>query len=1034
MNEVKGSTKTINRLQTTLLALLPVSLLATSPAAVAQLCNDMNFTDVTASAGINHVYTWPPTANSATPGGATAADVNGDGWLDLYAVQGDGGPNLLYINDQNGGFTEEAAARGAQLNGLYGTAASAADFDNDGDIDLGVSIYYGNSRVLINDGSGNFTSEIVLPFPLDERTFGSAWGDVDNDGYLELAIGMWVGRNGNHNAQGLYLYKNNAGVLQNYEFRTVPRNDSHIFAPRFADLNGDRLSDLHVVADYNETRVYMNIGGGMFIAGPGFGGLNDMGHAIADYDKDGDLDIFTTDIETNEGNTLWQNDGLGNFTNVSATAGIANGGWAWGGTFGDLDLDADLDIYHVNGFPGDGGMWQDNPSLLFMNNDDGTFTDVAACANAEAAIGSMGRGVHMFDYDNDGDLDIFIVNNRYNPLGQAGQEGIPVLLRNDTPRNGKHWLKVMLDGTPPMHRDGIGSRVYVQTGGTSQMHELHASTNFLSQGAGHIAHFGLDTASVADEVRAEWVTGDAVVLTGVAGDQQISIPSPTATVSTRTPFIGQQVTATSNESAPVEWEIGGSTFADPVTTSFSSGGTKELKLLVYNPSMTQVVRQELIRVDVDGSAGEPDITSPVNGSVLPNGDITFSWNDNGANADDWQLLGGTSVGNNSLYDSGVLPVSTTSAIVSGLPTDGSTIYVTLRWTDGGNASEKNYTYIAPTGGGPAINDAPTVIAPTGDQVFNQGDTVNLDASMAFDDADADTLTYSASGLPANLSINPDNGVVTGDLTNDDAIAGPDYAVAITATETGTVELYSVDDSFTLTVNNTNDAPTVIAPTGNQAIDEGTAVDIDAAAAFEDIDGDILTYSASGLPASLSINPDTGSVTGTLMRADLVAGPDYAVIVTTREVGTANAFTADDGFTMTVGAVDTAAPVITLTGSATVTLTVGDTYVDEGATAVDDLDNDVTLDIEVDNPVDTGAAGTYTVSYNVSDSAGNAATEVTRTVTVNDPPVVTPPPRTTTSSGGGSISLAFLLLLAGLLLWRRGKPGVFQPLTADEKAR
>jgi hypothetical protein len=483
----------------------------------------------------------------------------------------------------------------------------------------------------------------------------------------------------------------------------------------------------------------------------------------------------------------------------------------------------------------------------------------------------------------------------------------------------------------------------------------------------------------------------------------------------------------------VEWQIGGSTFADPVTTSFSTGGTQELKLLVYDLSMTQVVRQELIRVDVDGSAGEPDITSPANGSVLPNGDITFSWNDNGANVDDWQLLVGTSVGNNSLFDSGVLPVSTTSAIVNGLPTDGSTIHVTLRWTDGGSTSEKNYTYVAPTGGGPNINDAPTVVATTGNQAFNQGDTVSLDASAAFDDPDGDTLTYSASGLPANLSINPDTGLVTGDLTNDDAIAGPDYAVVMTATETGTAELYSVDDSFTLTINNINDAPTVIAPTGNQAIDEGMPVDIDAGAAFEDIDGDILTYSASGLPASLSVDPDTGSVTGTLTRADLVAGPDYTVVIIAAEVGTADAFTVDDNFSLTVGAADTMAPVITLIGSATVTLTVGDTYVDEGATAVDDLDDDVTPDIEVDNPVDTGAAGTYTVSYNVSDSAGNAATEVTRTVTVNDPPVVTPPPRTTSSSGGGATSLAFLLLLTGLLVWRRGKPGVFQPVAAGAEA-
>jgi hypothetical protein len=95
----------------------------------------------------------------------------------------------------------------------------------------------------------------------------------------------------------------------------------------------------------------------------------------------------------------------------------------------------------------------------------------------------------------------------------------------------------------------------------------------------------------------------------------------------------------------------------------------------------------------------PEITSPTPGSTLPLGEVSFSWTSNGAVADDWQLLIGTSVGSNSFYDSGVLGSGTTSAVVSGLPEDGSSIHVTLRWTDGGNASEENYTYTAANAGG-----------------------------------------------------------------------------------------------------------------------------------------------------------------------------------------------------------------------------------------------------------------------------------------------------------------------------------------------
>ena len=698
---------TMNRLNKIVLALLHLALLAISSTATAQTCNDMQFVDVTAAAGITHTYARPATANNAMTGGAVGADVNGDGWLDIFVAQGIGA-NLLYINNQAGGFVNEAAARGVELSSDLGIAASAADFDNDGDIDLGISNYFGQSKVLVNDGTGNFTQVILLPLPINDRTFGQSWGDVDNDGMLELAIGQWS-CNGCTGPQGFIVYKNNAGVLTSYEFRTSAYTDEHVFAPRFADLNGDRLSDIHMGADFAATRLYMNVGGGMFDGSPGTTGTNDMGHTIGDYDKDGDLDIFTSDISTNSGNVLSNNNGQGVFTPVTGTAGVGDGNWGWGASWGDLDHDGDLDLYHVNGFVGDKVAWGEKPNRLFMNNDDGTFDEVANCAGADIPAGSQGRGMHMFDYDNDGDLDIFVVNNLYLPVTGTATEGEPVLLRNDTPANGNHWLKVTMDGTPPMHRNGIGSRVYVQSGGMTQFHEMHASTNFNSQNPGHIAHFGLATSTTANEVRGEWVTGDATVLTDVSADQPISVPSPTATVSSRLIGIGENVTATSNESAPVEWEVSGNMFADPVTASFSSGGTQELKLLVYNSAMTQVVRTELIRVEVTGVAGTPAITSPVPGSTLFSGDVTFSWTTNGANVDDWQLLIGTSMGDNSLYDSGVLTSITKSAIVSGLPEDGSTLHVTLRWTDGGSTSEVNYTYTASSG--PGGGGVPMMVSP-----------------------------------------------------------------------------------------------------------------------------------------------------------------------------------------------------------------------------------------------------------------------------------------------------------------------------------
>ena len=112
-------------------------------------------------------------------------------------------------------------------------------------------------------------------------------------------------------------------------------------------------------------------------------------------------------------------------------------------------------------------------------------------------IRGQGMGVILFDYDNDGDLDIFITNNHEHIVDGATpvrSPGAPALLRNDTPTE-NHWLKVTLEGTPPLHRDGIGSRVYVTTNGVTQMRELHASTNYVTQEPGRIAHFGLGAAT-----------------------------------------------------------------------------------------------------------------------------------------------------------------------------------------------------------------------------------------------------------------------------------------------------------------------------------------------------------------------------------------------------------------------------------------------------------------------------------------------------------------------------------------------------------
>ncbi len=532
----------------------------------------MRFTDVTSEAGITHTHTAPePLLEKTEPrymtGGAVAEDFDGDGWVDIFMLRGGEAPPALYMNNGNGSFTDEAALRGADIPTRFGAAAAAADYDNDGDVDIVAVSQRAPHYLLINDGDGSFTiDDTTLTEP---KTFATSpsWGDVNNDGMLELALGEWnpeTAKNydaatkatndlseiatdnpltGRDSYYPLLLYANDGqGGLATYDFREGRGIDLWVFAPRFADLDGDGLADLAVVADYGMSRVYRNIGGGKFriqeSASSAFTDENGMGSAIGDYDNDGDLDWFVSSIfgQTNPdkgvfggtGNRLYRNESEMRFADLSAEAGIRDGGWGWAASFGDLDNDGDLDLYHVNGWiqdqsEGNPEEFNSQSARLFENAGHRGFHQVAEQSGSSDM--GQGRGVILFDYDNDGDLDIFITNNHEYAM-ESGEPirrpAAPTLLRNDTPTE-NHWLAVTLEGASPLHSHGIGSRVYVTAGGQTQMRELHASTNFATQEPGRIAHFGLGAADTVEEIRVEWVNGETTVLTNTPANQRISI-------------------------------------------------------------------------------------------------------------------------------------------------------------------------------------------------------------------------------------------------------------------------------------------------------------------------------------------------------------------------------------------------------------------------------------------------------------------------------------------------------------------------------
>ena len=297
---------------------------------------------------------------------------------------------------------------------------------------------------------------------------------------------------------------------------------SYRFAPRFVDLDRDGHLDLTFAADFVTSQLFWNNGDGTFTDGTIEAGVgtdrNGMGTTFADYDGDGDLDWFITniteppDVVTPFGgwNRLYRNEGDRTFTDVTQQAGVRDSGWSWGTSFFDYDNDGDKDLIATNGYNGEG--WLDDQTVLWRN-DDGVFTNVSDALGITDT--DQGRGLLHFDYDNDGDLDVVIVNN----------EAAPVLYRNDI-NNGNHYLRIDLEGNAA-NREGIGTWITVTPDLSQpeirQVWEVDGGSSFLSQNE-RTAHFGLgDRDEPVDMITLEWSGGLVQHLFNVAVDQTLLV-------------------------------------------------------------------------------------------------------------------------------------------------------------------------------------------------------------------------------------------------------------------------------------------------------------------------------------------------------------------------------------------------------------------------------------------------------------------------------------------------------------------------------
>lgn len=492
-------------------------------------------------------------------GGGAAADIDSDGHLDLIVSRVDKAP-IYYRNNGDGTFEDRSSASGIDsISDLIGTSGVAvADIDNNGCPDVYLTrVRKASHSLLINNCRGGFSEEAVQrgATPVDPIALvfgqGVAFGDYDHDGYADIFVAEWRFRAvGTASPSQNRLYRNRgakspgtftdeterAGI--SFEGRSPLAGHAGIFgfAPAFVDLDQDGWQDLAVASDFGSSGLWWNNRNGTFTEGAKASGTgtdeNGMGSTFGDYDGDGKIDWFVTSIYDEcahdeclhmfgiTGNRLYRNTGNRSFTDWTDRANVRDGAWGWGATFFDYDNDGDLDIAHTSGFHVDNepayDKFRTDPTFLQVNDGEGRYTDRAQEAGIRDTV--EGRGLLAADFDNDGDLDLFIVQRRDQPR----------LLRNDG-GNKSDWLKIRLEGRGSQStRDAIGAvvRVTPETGAKQQVKEVGSRDNYLGHDPFEV-HYGLgkQNGSVA-EVRVTWPAGCEQVVNDVAPNTTLVLAEP----------------------------------------------------------------------------------------------------------------------------------------------------------------------------------------------------------------------------------------------------------------------------------------------------------------------------------------------------------------------------------------------------------------------------------------------------------------------------------------------------------------------------
>ncbi|MGZ4815699.1 MAG: CRTAC1 family protein [Terriglobales bacterium] len=534
-----------------ILLLLSSSLLAQRAPAPA-----IRFEDTTAASGIHFTHSIGSaklgSLLEATGSGCVWFDYNNDGLEDLYVLSGkplengihpfplkqqpaDPPHNHLYRNDGKGKFTEVTDDAGVAAN-IYGMAAIAADFDNDGFTDLFVTGY---GRAILYRNKGNGTFEDVTEkagIKVSGWAISSAWLDYDKDGCLDLFVGRYVKFDPKYRAYyaadnypgpldyeadtNLLFHNNCDGTFTDVSEKSgIAAFKGRTMGVTAFDYDGDGYPDIYVSNDKTENFMFHNKRNGTFeeVAtdlGVAYGqngeSTSSMGPIFADIDNDGLFYLWVTDSKDNR---LMKFNSKDHFEDKSADSGVSQvtGQYvSWASGIYDFDNDGLLDIMIFHG--GLIHMVPQEHSIL-RGLSKTKFDDVSNAAGSVLNVKTVARGGCFGDYDNDGRVDAFMVNL-----------GAPGTLLHNTSMNAGHWLTVQLKGTKS-NRDGIGAVLELTAGGRKQVAKRFAGSGYLSQDDGRI-HFGLGTVTKVDKLVVHWPSGQDQTIENPAIDRIIRVEEP----------------------------------------------------------------------------------------------------------------------------------------------------------------------------------------------------------------------------------------------------------------------------------------------------------------------------------------------------------------------------------------------------------------------------------------------------------------------------------------------------------------------------